>query len=271
MKDASLARDFADDLVLLRYVGLRPVVVHGGGPQINRLLADLGIHSEFVDGHRVTDAPAMDVVEMVLSGKVNKEIVSMVNQAGGRAVGLSGKDGHLATARPHFLERKNGAGEIVESIELGQVGTLSAEDIDPAVITALENAGYIPVIAPVAVDANGRTMNINADTMAGAVAGALKAEKLMLLTDTPGVLRDGVTVTGLKSADVRALIAAGVIKGGMIPKVECCLSAIDHGVRRTHIIDGRVPHALLLEIFTDTGVGTLIASDDDEPIEPRVP
>lgn len=268
MKEEALRRDFATDLVLMQYIGLRPVVVHGGGPQINQLLKDLGIQSEFIDGHRVTDANAMDVVEMVLAGKVNKEIVALVNQAGGRAVGLTGKDGGLAQAKQHYLQRKNDTGG-VDEVPLGQVGTLTADDIRPAVITTLEKDGYIPIIAPVAVDEAGRTMNINADTMAGAVAGALKAEKLMLLTDTPGVLHEGKTVTGLKSKDVRELIETGVISGGMIPKVECCLRAIDRGVRRTHIIDGRVAHALLLEIFTDTGVGTLIASDDDEPIAPQ--
>ena len=268
MKEEQLRKDFATDLVLMQYVGLRPVVVHGGGPQINQLLKDLGIHSEFIDGHRVTESDAMEVVEMVLAGKVNKEIVALVNQAGGRAVGLSGKDGGLATAEQHYIQRKNQAGSD-ERVALGQVGTVTADDIQPAVITTLERDGYIPVIAPVAVDGAGRTMNINADTMAGAVAGALQAEKLMLLTDTPGVLRDGETITGLKSDDVRDLIDQGVISGGMIPKVKCCLRAIDRGVRRTHIIDGRVSHALLLEIFTDTGVGTLIAADEDEPITPQ--
>ena len=268
MKEEALRRDFATDLVLMRYIGLRPVVVHGGGPQINRLLEDLGIESHFVDGHRVTDESAMDVVEMVLAGKVNKEIVALVNQAGGRAVGLTGKDGGLATAHQHYIERKNPAGETTERIPLGRVGTVSADDIRPEVIHALEKNEYIPVIAPIAVDGDGRSMNINADTMAGAVAGALQAEKLILLTDTPGVLKDDKTVTGLQSEDVRQLIESGVISGGMIPKVECCLRAIQRGVRRTHIIDGRVAHSLLLEVFTDSGVGTLISADDYEPIKP---
>lgn len=253
--DASLRAGFARDVVLLKFVGIHPVIVHGGGPQITRMLDVLGIKSTFVDGHRVTDSASMDVVEMMLSGLINKEIVSLIQQAGGRAVGISGKDGCLALARPHHLTKTLEDGR-TEEVSLGQVGTI--ERIEPDILHSLIDGGYIPVIAPVSPDADGRSMNINADTMAGEIASALKADKLILLTDTKGVLHGDQVLTGLTPGRVRRLIGEGVIKGGMIPKVECCLNAIDRGVARTHIIDGRVPHALLLEIFTDEGVGTLI-------------
>lgn len=253
--DASLRASFARDVVLLKFIGIHPVIVHGGGPQITKMLEVLGIKSTFVDGHRVTDSASMDVVEMMLSGLINKEIVSLIHQAGGRAVGISGKDGGLAVARPHHLKKLLEDGS-TEEISLGQVGTI--ERIEPGILQSLIEGGYIPVIAPVSPDAEGRSMNINADTMAGEIASALKADKLILLTDTKGVLHGDEVLTGLTPARVRKLIGEGIIKGGMIPKVECCLNAIERGVTRTHIIDGRVAHSLLLEIFTDHGVGTLI-------------
>lgn len=262
MKDESLAADFARDVILLQLVGMRPVIVHGGGPRINRLLNELGIASEFVDGHRVTDEAAMEVVEMVLSGRVNKEIVAMINREGGRAVGLSGKDGGLAKAELHTLTRYTAEG-VQEKISLGRVGKLGRDGINPAILNDLFNAGYIPVIAPVAVDDEGHSLNVNADTMAGAIAGALQAEKLVLLTDTPGIIVEENTITGLTPPDVKELISNGVITGGMLPKVECCLTALERGVRRTHIIDGRISHAVLLEIFTARGVGTLISRKEN--------
>ncbi len=260
MDKADLREQFAQDIVLLHYVGLKPVIVHGGGPQISTLLDQLGIESEFIQGHRVTDDKAMDVVEMVLSGSVNKSIVALINKQGGRAVGLSGRDGWLARAGIHMLEVKTATGS--ESIPLGRVGHVTPDSMDDSIIHTLEEAGYIPVIAPVAVDKKDiKALNVNADTFAGALASRLQAEKLILLTDTPGVLSEGKTLTGLKPVDVQKLLDTGVITGGMIPKVQCCLDAIDSGVKRTHIIDGRVPHALLLEILTDKGVGTLISSE----------
>lgn len=262
MKENSLSENFARDVVLLQYVGLRPVIVHGGGPRINQLLESLNIASHFVDGHRVTDEPAMEVVEMVLAGPVNKEIVGLINREGGRAVGLTGKDGLLACGALHTIEKVDETGSRTE-ISLGRVGTLRPEGVNPAILNALYESGYIPVIAPVAVDADGKSLNINADTMAGAVAGALRAEKLILLTDTPGVLIDGKTVTGLNPERIKKYLAEEKITGGMIPKVNCCLDALANGVKRTHIVDGRVPHALLLEILTDEGVGTLITGGDE--------
>lgn len=263
MESDELARHFARDIVLLQHVGIKPVVVHGGGPQITKLLKDLNIPSEFVDGHRITDAASMDVVEMVLAGKINKGIVAMINNEGGRAAGISGKDGSLATAEPHSLTRTNDAG-LTEEVSLGRVGNINRDGINPEILKALESNSYVPVIAPVATDREGNSLNVNADTMAGAVASALKAEKLILLTDTPGVLVDGVTVTGLGPEDVQRLKTSGKITGGMIPKVDCCLQSLYNGVNRTHIIDGRIPHAVLLEIFTDRGVGTLISNDFDK-------
>lgn len=256
MDKADLREQFAKDLALLQYVGMKPVVVHGGGPQISQLLKQLGIQSEFVHGHRITDEASMDVVEMVLSGQVNKSIVALINREDGRAVGLSGRDGRLARASMHSINVETETGE--QSVSLGRVGHVDPEDIDVSIIKTLENAGYIPVIAPVAVDSDGKALNVNADTFAGALASALSAEKLILLTDTPGVLHDGKTLTGLSPEKVKTLISQKVITGGMIPKVQCCLDAIESGVQRTHIIDGRVPHAVLLEILTDDGVGTLI-------------
>ena len=260
MEQAALQDKFARDVVLLRYVGMRPVIVHGGGPRINRLLDRLGIASQFVDGHRVTDHDAMEVAEMVLSGNINKEIVSLINREGGHAVGISGRDGHLATATEHSIEKSRDDGS-TEKVSLGRVGTVNARTVKPDLIQDLIDREYIPVIAPIAADENGESMNVNADTMAGAIASALKAEKLILLTDTRGILDGDKTLTGLTPKNVDELIQKKIISGGMLPKTRCCTDALQAGVRRAHIIDGRVPHALLLEIFTDHGVGTLITPE----------
>lgn len=255
MAKADLKESFAKDIVLLKYVGIHPVIVHGGGPEINRLLESLKIPTEFVHGHRVTDAQTMDVVEMVLTGKVNKQIVSMINAQGGNAVGISGKDGNLAKATKAPIEIEL-EGKEKQLFDVGLVGKI--ETINPEILLNLQKEGFIPVISPVAESASGDSLNINADTFAGEVAGALKAEKLILLTDTDGILIDGKLATGLNRGKVKEYIRKGEISGGMIPKVECCLTAIDQGVRRTHIIDGRVPHSILIEIFTDQGIGSLI-------------
>ena len=250
MLDAELKASFAQDVTLLRYIGLRPVIVHGGGRQIGEMLKRLGKDSTFVDGMRVTDDETLAVVEMVLGGSVNAEIVSLIGRAGGKAVGLTGKDCSLIRAR-----RLSGArGE-----DLGLVGT--PDHVDPGIVAAMTQDGYIPVIAPVGIDENDRTVNINADLAAGTLAQALDAEKLILLTDVEGVLdRDGKLVHALDLAALRRSIGDGTVQGGMIPKLECCAGAVAHGVRSAHIIDGRVAHALLLEIFTDGGVGTLVRS-----------
>ena len=262
MNKADLSREFARDVTLLQYVGMRPVIVHGGGPQVNQTLKDLNIESKFVDGLRVTDENTMDVVEMVLSGRINKQIVSLINHEGGRAVGISGKDGLLARTRKKELTRKHEDGTL-ETISLGRVGALKDSEINPDIINTLDGSGFIPVIAPIATDAEGHSLNINADIMAGAVASALKAEKLVLLTDTKGLLMNEKTITRLTPGEVRDLIDKEIITGGMLPKVECCLDALQAGVARTHIIDGRIPHSLLLEIFTIGGVGTLISNNID--------
>jgi acetylglutamate kinase len=247
MREEALRGSFALDLVLLKYIGLRPVVVHGGGPQIGRLLERLGKTSRFVGGLRVTDDETMDVVEMVLGGKVNREIVALVQRAGGRAVGLTGSDGDMIR-----VERRRVDGE-----DVGRVGRVVR--VDPAPIAAVADAGFVPVIAPVGVDEAGVTHNVNADEAAGAIARSLGAEKLILLTDVEGV-KDarGQLIHQLTIADARKLIAEGVIRDGMIPKVECCVAALEQGVGRTHVVDGRMLHAILLEMFTDGGVGTLI-------------
>ena len=265
MEKAELSREFARDITLLQYAGVRPVVVHGGGPQVNRTLQELGITTEFVEGHRITDEKVMDVVEMVLAGKINKGIVALINHEGGRAVGISGKDANLARAELHGLERRGQSGQI-EKVSLGRVGRVTASTINPALLRTLDESGFVPVIAPVAADENGQSLNVNADTMAGAIASALRAEKLILLTDTPGLQREGETLTRLTPTRIKELISDGTITGGMLPKVNCCLEALSNGVERTHIIDGRVPHSVLLEIFTMQGVGTLISNrvSDDE-------
>lgn len=258
MVDEELKRGFARDIVLLKQVGMNPVVVHGGGPQIGRMLDQLGKESRFVDGLRVTDRETMDVVQMVLGGLVNKEIVNLINQFGGRAVGLTGKDGGLIRAR-RLSHRRAMADdpEASEIIDLGHVGEVAS--IDPAVVHMLDSGDFIPVIAPVGVGEDGAAYNINADLVAGKMASVLNAEKLILLTNTAGVLDDeGHLLTGLSARQVDELIASGVIHGGMIPKIQCALDAVKSGVRSAHIIDGRVSHAVMLELLTDKGVGTLI-------------
>lgn len=250
MVDEALQESFARDIVLLKYTGMNPVIVHGGGPQIGGMLDRLGIQSRFVRGMRVTDAATMDVVEMVLVGQVNKAIVRMINQHGGKAVGLSGKDGSLLRARKMHPDA-------APADDIGLVGVV--EKVDAGIIDTLDRGGYIPVIAPVGVDGDGNTYNINADLVAANVAAALRAEKLVLLTDVEGIRgAEGTVLPSVDAASARDLIARDIITGGMIPKVECCLDALAGGVAKTHIVDGRVQHALLLEIFTSEGVGTQV-------------
>ncbi|MAW25156.1 MAG: acetylglutamate kinase [Gammaproteobacteria bacterium] len=257
MTDEDLKASFARDIVLMQAVGMRPIVVHGGGPQIGELLERLNIESKFIDGMRVTTEETMDVVEMVLGGLVNKEIVSLLNLAGGRAMGLTGKDGQFIRAKQLKIERKSPELEAPEIIEIGHVGQV--ESIDTRVLTMLTENDVIPVVAPIGVGEHGESYNINADLVAGKLAEVLKAEKLMLLTNTAGVLdKLGDVVTGLVAGEVNALIDDGTISGGMLPKVCCALSAVNAGVNSAHIVDGRVPHSVLLEIFTDQGVGTQI-------------
>lgn len=249
MVDENLKNNFARDIVLLKAVGINPIIVHGGGPQIGELLNRVGKTSEFIDGMRVTDSETMDVVEMVLGGQVNKSIVNLINNHGGRAVGLTGKDGHLICA-----ERLQGSDP---EIDLGHVGKVKS--IDTSVIDMLIHSDFIPVIAPIGVGVNGESYNINADLVAGKIAEVLQAEKLILLTNTAGLLDgDGNLLTGLNAKQVNDLIDDGVIHGGMLPKIGCALDAVQAGVTTAHIIDGRVQHAVLLEMFTDEGVGTLI-------------
>lgn len=257
MVDDKLKGSFARDVVLMKLVGMNPVVVHGGGPQIGDLLERIGKQTEFVDGHRVTDRETMDVVEMVLGGLVNKEIVSLINQHGGRAVGLTGKDGDLIRARKLKFTSNNPEMTTSEIIDLGHVGEV--ESIDTMVLDMLMQGDLIPVIAPIGVGDDGQSYNINADLVAGKLAGVLRAEKLVLLTNTAGLLdAKGEVLTGLTARQVDELIDQAVIKGGMLPKVRGAIDAVHSGVGSAHIIDGRMPHALLLEIFTDEGVGTLI-------------
>lgn len=250
MKDSTLKDTVIRDIVFLSCVGVRPVVVHGGGPEINSWLDKLGIEPQFKDGLRVTDAPTMDVVEMVLVGRVNKELVSLINQAGGLAVGLCGKDANLIMARP------------VDQEGVGFVGEVSS--IDARLVESLVKNGYIPVISSVAVDETGQAYNINADTVAGEIAAALGAEKLILLTDTAGILKDykdpSTLLTKLNIQQARDLISEGIVSGGMIPKVNCCVRSLAQGVRAAHILDGRLPHSLLLEIFSDEGIGSMIVA-----------
>lgn len=256
MTDEHLKQCFARDIVLLKLVGMNPVVVHGGGPQIETLLARLGKKGEFIQGMRVTDAETMEVVEMVLGGQVNKEIVNLINQNGGKAVGLTGKDGGLIRAHQLRLPNKENP---AAPIDVGQVGEIT--QIDPALISLLDSDDFIPVIAPIGVGKNGETYNINADLVAGKIAEVLKAEKLVLLTNTPGVLdKAGNLLTGITPKDIDDMVADGTLSGGMLPKIASALDAARNGVRGVHIIDGRVEHALLLEILTDHGVGTMIRS-----------
>jgi len=252
MVDEALKSSFAQDIVLLKQIGVNPVIVHGGGPQIGKLLEQIGKKSRFIEGMRVTDNETMDVVEMVLGGQVNKQIVALINRHGGRAVGLTGKDGGMITARKMEL-----AGNDAVDNDLGQVGEV--ESIDPAVVAMLDDDDFIPVIAPIGVGADGSSYNINADLVAGELAKVLGAEKLLLLTNTPGVLDpDGNLLTGLSPDETERLITDGIIHGGMLPKVRCALDAVKAGVRTSQIIDGRVRHSVLLELLTDSGVGTLI-------------
>ena len=256
MTDERLKASFARDVVLLKLVGMNPVVVHGGGPQIDDLLTRLGKKGEFVQGMRVTDDETMDVVEMVLGGKVNKDIVTLLNQHGGRAIGLTGKDGSFIRARKLMVTNGQKSDEL---IDIGQVGEV--ESIDPQIVSLLETGEFIPVIAPIGVGADGLSYNINADLVAGKLAEILRAEKLVLLTNTPGVLdKDGKLLTGLTPKHIDALFADGTLSGGMLPKISSALDAAKGGVKSVHIIDGRVEHALLLEVLTDEGVGTLIRS-----------
>ena len=260
MGSAELARDFARDVVLLKRVGINPVVVHGGGPQIKAMLDRLKIQSEFVQGLRVTDAATVEIVEMVLAGNINKRIVTAIQEAGGQAVGLSGKDGRLIEATKLTRTVRDADSHIEQVLDLGFVGEPSA--INTEVLEALRESEVIPVIAPIGVGGDGQTYNINADTAAGAVATALHAEKLIMLTDVEGVLDgDGNLLPRFSAEEARALMTTGVITGGMIPKLETCLSAIEGGVDAAHILDGRLPHVLLLEIFTEAGVGTKIGGD----------
>ena len=258
MIDEHLKNNFARDVVLMKLVGINPIIVHGGGPQIGDLLNKLGIESKFVSGMRITDADTMDVVQMVLGGLVNKEIVSLINTHGGRAVGITGKDGGLLKARKLSTQAIDADTE--EAIDIGQVGEITEVNVD--VLETLTASRFIPIIAPIGVGEDGESYNINADIVAGKVAEALSASKLVLLTNTPGILdADHKTLSGLSKADVESLISKGIINEGMLPKVECALSAVSSGVSSVQIIDGRVPHALLLEIFTDSGVGTQILAD----------
>jgi acetylglutamate kinase len=257
MVQEDLKKVFASDIVLLKHIGINPVVVHGGGPQINDMLKRLNIPTKFIQGIRVTDEETVSVVEMALVGKVNKEIVSLINSAGGRAVGLSGKDGGMIQAEKMFVEKAGPAVERPEKIDVGLVGRVTK--VDTLVIKTLEDAGFIAVIAPVGVGANGETYNINADYVAGAIAGALQAEKMVILTDSAGILdKHKQLITGVTQSEARQMIADGVISGGMLPKADTCFAALDAGVSKAHIIDGRVKHSVLLEIFTDQGVGTEI-------------
>jgi acetylglutamate kinase len=257
MIDKDLKQGFAQDVVLMRYMGINPVIVHGGGPQIANIMERMGKKSTFVSGHRVTDEETMDIVEMVLGGKVNKEIVNLISQAGGRAVGLTGKDGGLVQAKKLKMKKKSRNTGETALIDVGLVGEVT--EIKTNALIALEQGGFIPVIAPIGVGTKGKTYNINADHVAGAVAGALKAEKLILLTDQVGILDKGKKlIPTLNKKKVASLVHSGVIAGGMLPKTKSCFDALDSGCAKVHIIDGRVPHALLLEIFTKQGIGTEI-------------
>jgi acetylglutamate kinase len=248
MEEESLKKEFAKDVALLKYVGIHPVIVHGGGPMIGRMLKDLNIPTRFVDGLRVTDEKTLQVAEMVLSGSVNKEIVKNINDMGGKAIGLSGKDGRLLVAKQ------------VEGKDIGLVGDIVSVDI--AIIKDISRHGYIPVIAPIADGIDGKAYNINADTAAGSIAAALSAEKFILLTDVEGVMdKDGKLISVLKRSEIEKLIENSTVTGGMIPKVTCCTDALKAGVREAHVVDGRVPHAILLEVFTDSGIGTEIIGD----------
>jgi acetylglutamate kinase len=257
MVSDELKENFSRDIVLMKYVGINPVVVHGGGPQIGKTLAALGIKSEFVQGQRITNKETIDVVEMVLGGKVNKEIVSLINRHGGNAVGITGKDGDLILAKRHRKIKKSPETDRPEIIDLGLVGEIT--EVNPKILDTLDKSGFIPVIAPIGKGENQETLNINADFVAASIASALKAEKLVLMTDTEGVKgKDQSLISGLTRKKALSLIKSRVIRDGMLPKVNCCLEALKKGVAKTHIIDGRIKHSLLLELFTEKGVGTQI-------------
>ncbi len=261
MTDEKLKQSFARDIVMMKLIGLNPIVVHGGGPQIGSLLEQLNIESHFINGMRVTDSKTMDVVEMVLGGMVNKEIVGLINQNGGNAIGLTGKDGNLLKAIKLKVKHKTPEMAATEIIDIGHVGEVKS--VNTELLEMLCNSDYIPVIAPIGVDENGTSYNINADLVAGTLAEVVKAEKLILLTNIAGLMdKDGEVLTGLTTKEVDRLIADGTIHGGMLPKIGCALSAVKAGVKRVHIIDGRVEHSCLLEIFTDEGVGTLITNEE---------
>jgi acetylglutamate kinase len=263
MTDEVLQAGFARDIVLMKAIGINPIVVHGGGPQIGEMLAKLSIESKFINGMRVTDTATMDVVEMVLGGQVNKDIVNLISRAGGKAIGLTGKDSGFIKAKKLFVKHQAEGMSAPEQVDIGHVGEVAS--IDTSVLKVLENSDLIPVIAPIGIDDEGNAYNINADLVAGKVAEAVNAEKLMLLTNISGVQdKQGNVLTGLSTAQVDNLIADGTIYGGMLPKISCALSAVNAGVTSAHIIDGRVPHATLLEIFTDTGVGTLITNQEKD-------
>lgn len=257
MVDTGLKENFVLDLILMSLVGIKPVVVHGGGPQIGKLLGDLSIETRFIDGMRITDQKTMDVVEMVLCGKINKEIVSLINRHGGKAIGLSGKDANLIQAKKMKYYKHKGKDESPEILDIGMVGEITS--INNSILQNLIDGGFIPVVAPVGTGTKGETYNINSDIVAGAIASSLKARKLVLLTDTEGVLdNNNSLISTLKMKDAEKLIKNNTIKGGMIPKVQCCITALNNGVKKTHVIDGRKEHALLLEIFTKRGIGTEI-------------
>ncbi|MCP3875949.1 MAG: acetylglutamate kinase [Desulfobacteraceae bacterium] len=257
MVDEKLKKDFANDITLLKYIGVNPVVVHGGGPQINKVLDAMGITSKFIRGMRYTDDKTMDVVEMVLGGKVNKEIVAQINYQGGKAVGLTGKDGMLITADKMTIYHQEDENKPPEIIDPGMVGNV--ENINPDIIHTLTAKGFIPIIAPIGVGKNGETYNINADVVASKVASALDAERLILVTDVDGVLdKDKKLISSVDAGTIGEMIASGGIKGGMIPKVECALETLKNGVKKSHIINGKLSHAVLLELFTDSGIGTQV-------------
>ncbi|HQJ08202.1 MAG TPA: acetylglutamate kinase [Deltaproteobacteria bacterium] len=259
MVNPELKRIFAQQIILFHYVGIQVVVVHGGGPQINTMLDRMGIESSFIDGKRVTDSQTMDIVEMVLAGGINKEIVQLISTDGGKAVGLSGKDGGLIRAKKLLHSKKDKEGNVT-SIDMGHVGEVTG--VNTEIIDAVEKAGFVAVIAPSGVGDDGLTYNINADTVAAEIARQMKVEKLVILTDEQGVLdRDGTLISSLKYSQIHKLISSGVVTGGMIPKLECCMRALEGGVNKAHIIDGRVPYSILLELFTDSGIGTQIIKE----------
>lgn len=257
MVDEELKNSFATDIVMMKYIGINPVIVHGGGPQIGEMLKKLNIDSQFISGMRVTDKETMNIVEMVLAGKINKDIVSLINKNGGQAIGLSGKDGNLIRAKKLKIEEVNKLIRTPEIIDLGHVGIV--ESVSADVLKTISAGGYIPVIAPVGIGEDYEPYNINADLVAGSIAAAIKAEKLVLLTDVQGVLdKDNNRISTVRVGDMDRLVSEGVITGGMIPKVKCGIDAVEGGVKKAHIIDGRLKHSVLLEMFTDTGIGTQI-------------